>query len=441
MSELQKTKSLPVPVPVPVGSRQLPLKSTGKAKKKNKSLVKPLVKAPLLQQTLTNSTSQTEQNKLQPRRNQFNKAKWERLKVKKKPLEPRHVNGKPKRYRRSIQLRMRARVMIFLGSLALFLLERYVGFLFQLDDFMDVYYNQMGIDPWQVETPPWKLVAQVQPIHNLTRSHPEPCPEGLRRQPNIHNPRHQINTRRIPKIVHQTSKTRCLTSNFERASRDWAFPRWSYYLHDDEAVERLLHIDFPEFPQLKLVVDKCVLSLSAKIYLWQYIVLWMYGGLYVDLNLYPSRFNATTILDEDDGLFFTAGENTTLSTRFMAVSPRHPLIYYAIEQALAKILRAKDIGSLDPDQVFGGANLHQALIEFTKSADGQNRVPKGVSPRTIRGYDGRSIRVVGRLDGPEDYTSPVFIGAGKSKDYARMGHRRKRGVDPTESCFQRIWTA
>eukprot|EP00339_Tiarina_fusa_P017914 CAMPEP_0116997278 /NCGR_PEP_ID=MMETSP0472-20121206/769_1 /TAXON_ID=693140 ORGANISM="Tiarina fusus, Strain LIS" /NCGR_SAMPLE_ID=MMETSP0472 /ASSEMBLY_ACC=CAM_ASM_000603 /LENGTH=400 /DNA_ID=CAMNT_0004696109 /DNA_START=145 /DNA_END=1347 /DNA_ORIENTATION=- len=387
-----------------------------------------------------NHIAQTEKEKPRPRSNPFNKSKWERLKIKKTAPEPRHIHGKPKRYRRSIRLRLRARVAIFFCSLGIFLLERYVGFLFQLDDFLDAYYSQMGIDPWQVETSPWKVVAPAQSIHNLTISH-QPCPVGLRRMINIHNPKHH-NGRNIPKIVHQTSKTRCLTSNFERASRDWAFPRWSYYLHDDEAVERLLHLDFPEFPQLKLVVDKCILSLAAKIYLWQYIVLWMFGGLYVDLNLYPSRFNAATILEADDGLFFTEGESATLSTRFMAVSPRHPLIYYAIEQALAYVLRSRDVGSLDAYQVFGEPNLYRAFSEFTKTIDGKNETAQAMPQGTIKGYGGRSIRVIGRLDGPEQYVSPVFIGAGKSKDYAKMGHRRKRDIEPpTDSCFQRIWTA
>jgi hypothetical protein len=440
MSELQGTTSFSV------GARPQPVEATARTQMKKKPLkypslqqapIKPRNKMPVGNHI---RVAQTEKEKLRPRKNPFNKAKWERLKVKKRAPEPRQIHGKLKRYRRSIRLRLRARVMIFVCALGIFLLERYVGFLFELDDFMDVYYSQMGIDPWQVETPPWKVVAPVRSIHNLTISHPEPCPEGLRRMINIHNPKYHT-ARKIPMIVHQTSKTRCLTTNFERASMDWAFPRWSYYLHDDEAVERLLHLDFPEFPHLSLVVDKCILSLAAKIYLWQYIVLWVYGGVYVDLNLYPSRFNATTILEADDGLFFTERESATLSTRFMAVSPRHPLIYYAIEQALTKILRSKDVGSLDPDQVFGEPNLHQALTEFTKTVDGGVTTVQAMLQGTIRGYGDRSIRVIGKLDGPEQYVSPVFIGAGKSKDYAKMGHRRKRGVEPTESCFQRIWTA
>ena len=409
------------------------------------------------------------------RRNPFNKYKWEKLKIKKtkNPAPPQtHGNIGRKRYRRSIRLRLRGRIMIFFGALAVLALEKYLDKIIDLEDFQDVYNNQMGIDPWDVDLPASEIVVPPSPLHNLTNSHPEPCDPPLKRMPNIHNPKyHYAAGRKIPFIIHQTAHSRCLTTNFERASRDWITaisPQyWSYYLHDDDAVEGLLSIKFPEFPYLQPIVDNdCLGSTTSKVYLWRYLVLWMYGGLYIDINLFPIKFNQTTIRPDDDGIFFftkiasktatTAAEGQQLSTKFMAISPRHPLMYYAIEQALAAVLESNNVESLDPDEVFGEANIHKALMEFTKKSSttkdknvGFVSITRG-SSTIYEGYDGRSIRVVGSIDNndddPEALLSSLFLGNGKYRDYDKMGQprRRKRSdfesttTTEKESCFQRI---
>jgi hypothetical protein len=316
--------------------------------------------------------------------------------------------------------------MTFLVPLGIILLEHYFGILFSLDHVKDAYYEQMGIDPWQVDLPPSELIADVRPILNLTYTSQRPqCPAGLRRMINVHNPKsHSVTSRKIPMIVHQTSKSRCLTTHFDRATVRWAFRRWSYYFHDNDAVDRLLQSDFPEFPHLKLVVEHCLASRSAKLGLWRHLVLWVYGGVYADLNTYPAHFNATTLQDMDDGFFLTDPDSQMLSTELMAMSPRHPLMYYAIQHGIDNVLRMKTAGSTNPRELTAEGALHQAMEDFEKgTADTKKTAAASNSKRGIvQGFQGHSIRVAGSVGGPEEYITPIFITeAGKRKEFGKMG--------------------
>jgi hypothetical protein len=87
-----------------------------------------------------------------------------------------------------------------------------------------------------------------------------------------------LNMGKIPNIVHQTAKVRCVTPAFAEITNKWKLPGYSYYFHDDDAVNRLLEMDFPEFPHLRVVLRNCVTNGTLKADLWRYLVLWVYGG-------------------------------------------------------------------------------------------------------------------------------------------------------------------
>jgi hypothetical protein len=211
---------------------------------------------------------------------------------------------------------------------------------------------------------------------------------------------------------------------------------WSYYFHDDEAVDRLFAKDWPEFPHLQEVAQ-CILYGAVKADLWRYLVMWEYGGLYSDIDATPALFNKTTITDDDDG-FFVVEHSDLLSQYFMALSPRHPLMYYAIQQSLSNILRERDIGksqttqhqshtnrivcsSCKPNKMYslsfsigyintplatGPQALHEAFTDFMW--DARVKVPfhghgNAVAAGYFVGTNGRSIRVVGTGKNQDEY--------------------------------------
>ena len=169
---------------------------------------------------------------------------------------------------------------------------------------------------------------------------------------------------KIPKIIHQTSLRRCLMNEIVNVTDTWRKfdDEWSYYFHDNEAVDRLFNKGWPKFPHL-LEVAQCILYGAVKADLWRYLVLWEYGGLYLDIDATPALFNKMTITDQDDG-FFVVEHSDLLSQYFMALSPRHPLMYYAIQQSLTNILHERDIGYINMPLATGPQALHEAFTNF-----------------------------------------------------------------------------
>jgi mannosyltransferase OCH1-like enzyme len=112
--------------------------------------------------------------------------------------------------------------------------------------------------------------------------------------------------RKIPRIVHISSSSRCNVKLLADNIDTWRLKDHFLFLHDDEAVHRLLYQDWPEFPFLKNIM-KCLPEGmgAAWIDLWRLLVLWEYGGIYADLDSspVPELFNATTITADDDAFF------------------------------------------------------------------------------------------------------------------------------------------
>ena len=107
------------------------------------------------------------------------------------------------------------------------------------------------------------------------------------------------------------------------------------------------------------------------------------GGLYIDLNQYPTNFNETTIRFSDDGFFLLDSEAKWLTTKIMAVSPRHPLMYYAVQHSINNLLRIRNDRFVDPHVIIGEENLHRALIDFQKGANGKAKSHDEVSTGII----------------------------------------------------------
>lgn len=109
--------------------------------------------------------------------------------------------------------------------------------------------------------------------------------------------------RKIPKIVHVTSRSRCMNKLFADNLNTWHLKDHSFFMHDDEAMDKLLYRDWPEFPQLQHVLRCLKHGGAVKADVWRILVLWEYGGIYTDIDNRPALFNADTITAEDDAFF------------------------------------------------------------------------------------------------------------------------------------------
>lgn len=324
----------------------------------------------------------------------------------------RKANSDEKRFRQVKVVRPYVIRLIFLVPLCIILLERYLGLVISLDDVSDLYNEQLGIEPWQFPPPTIERIGQVPDIINLTFSPHHRCPDGQQRMMSVHNPQHLGETyRKIPRYVHQTSFSKCLPNQLFRASVRWAFRRYTYRFHDMEAVMRVLNTKFPEFPRLTLLTGSDCLSPPMKVGLWKFLTLWLWGGIYADLNSVPVRFNGTTITNDDDGFFLLQpGNSGNLSSSVMAVSPRHPLMYYAVQHTISNIMRIQPGELYNPQEVFGDGVLQQAYRDFVKrrSRPRTNETFHREVGRVVLGKHDRFIRIAETFGEDEKYIARIF---------------------------------
>ena len=265
--------------------------------------------------------------------------------------------------------------------------------------------------------------------------------------------------RKIPKIIHMTSKSRCLTQGFADNVRKWHFSDHSFYFHDDEAVDRLLMQRYwSDFPHIPLAM-KCLRSGAAKADLWRYLVLWEYGGIYTDLDNKPGkdffiqpnntstsdsnagRNGATSlVIQDDDDAFFVVEELGVLSQYFLATSPKHPLMYLAVQNTLSRLLEVPHVGNQVIPQVTGPGALKMAFKYFMGTPDTpQNgRVRQG----KYVGVGNREVTVVGhKATGSNNYVVRATVSGkwGQYKDMDMKHYSKIAKKKFNESCLVHIY--
>jgi hypothetical protein len=232
--------------------------------------------------------------------------------------------------------------------------------------------------------------------------------------------------RRIPRIVHITSKNRCATVEVLRNLRRWRFPGHSLYFHDDDAVERLTSHPMSQrvFPLLNETL-RCVTNGATKSDLWRYLVLYTYGGIYTDIDNSPLKFNGHTIFATDDS-FFVIEMLGIMGQYFIASSPGHPLMKLTLETGMDSLRNIPNVMRNNPARTTGPNALKVGFIKFMNgTTDGY--IPAGI----YVGIENRSVTVVGDKDRSREYIERSGLGeAQKSKYYKILGiehfHENKR---------------
>ncbi|EEC45219.1 predicted protein [Phaeodactylum tricornutum CCAP 1055/1] len=168
----------------------------------------------------------------------------------------------------------------------------------------------------------------------------------------------------IPRVIHITSKSRCMTKSFAANVETWRFANHSLLIHNDVAMERLLHREWPEFPHLSQALE-CTVSGAARADLWRALILWEYGGIYTDMDNAPGPyFNASTIRPNLDKAMFVVESGGFLSQYFAAAAPRHPLVYLWIQSCLHRLLDLHDVTNQYVPFVTGPGALQAAMQHF-----------------------------------------------------------------------------
>jgi len=150
-------------------------------------------------------------------------------------------------------------------------------------------------------------------------------------------------SRLIPKIVHQTwfeSVTRDKYPNFSRLVESWKQTGWNYSFYNDDDAATFLSVHFP--PEVKQAYDALIPG-AFKADLFRYCVLFIYGGVYADVDvLLESKLDM--VIDDDVGFMVpldTPGKETghqmCLWNGFIASAPGHPFLAAVIETVVNNI--------------------------------------------------------------------------------------------------------
>lgn len=245
--------------------------------------------------------------------------------------------------------------------------------------------------------------------------------------------------RKIPRIIHATSLSRCNAKVIADNLDDWRFEDYSLFLHDDPAVERLLYRDWPEFPMLHKVLA-CLPNKGAIMAdIWRVLVLWEYGGIYTDMDtgVIPEMFNGTSITPEMDG-FFVMAPLSIPTQWFMSVSPRHPLMYFALHRIIVNLISLKDIGDFPVVFTTGPAVIGDAFRVFVNQTK-----RKHFTPGTYVGTNGRSVTVWGEAKPMVHFVRSVVADLDKKNEVYKttgMTHISKMGLRKKKlgSCWARL---
>lgn len=91
----------------------------------------------------------------------------------------------------------------------------------------------------------------------------------------------------IPKIVHQTWKTKTLPNIYVENSERWKrmHPNYLYFLYDDQDLRNIVKGAFPEYLDF---YDKMTSNIE-RVDFSRYVMMYVYGGIYTDLDTIPIK--------------------------------------------------------------------------------------------------------------------------------------------------------
>jgi hypothetical protein len=150
---------------------------------------------------------------------------------------------------------------------------------------------------------------------------------------------------KIPKIIYQSWKTKDIKGKMLDAVNTVKNlnPDYEYKFYDDEDCRKFL---LDNFGKPYLIAFDNLIPGAFKCDLWRYAVLYMYGGVYMDIDMIPLvSFNE--IIDDEDEFVSVVdipkynGENAIFQA-LIACTPKHPIIYHALKLSFYNIITKRE---------------------------------------------------------------------------------------------------
>lgn len=128
----------------------------------------------------------------------------------------------------------------------------------------------------------------------------------------------------IPKIIHQTWKDNNVPEKWKKSQDEWIrlHPNWEYKLWTDQDIRNHIATYHPDFLELHDNYEYPIQRAD----MIRYFVLYDYGGVYCDLDLFPTKNIENYIVSDIDHFVYSAGSNTVFDPAFMISPGKSPLM-------------------------------------------------------------------------------------------------------------------
>ncbi|CAB9525662.1 glycosyltransferase [Seminavis robusta] len=268
------------------------------------------------------------------------------------------------------------------------------------------------------------------PLSEIVRADEQvTCPHGLYPVQQIVNSTADMGRdRKIPRIIHMTGESKCLTEIFYNNTRKWSLDGHSFYFHDYQAKQQLLQRFWPEFPHIQIAYE-CLKNAggAAVADLWRYLALWEYGGIYTDMDNEPGKLFHADAIDPDIDGFFLRSSVGLPSQYFFGISPKHPLMFLAVHDVLKEMLALADVGTFYVPGTTGPRCIRRAFLKFVSITN------RGIDSATYNSYAypeagkfvgmlNRSVDIVGNDTTREQYVKTSSLHHAKKTDWKLMNH-------------------
>ena len=111
----------------------------------------------------------------------------------------------------------------------------------------------------------------------------------------------------------------------------------SFFLHDNEAVQKLVDLEWPEFPHLHKLYRCIEQNLASSTNLGRWLMLYRYGGVYAAIDSWPGPGVNEETIQQNSTAFFVIDTKSKPSDGMFALEPRHPVAHFGVELMLAMI--------------------------------------------------------------------------------------------------------
>lgn len=181
--------------------------------------------------------------------------------------------------------------------------------------------------------------------------------------------------RKIPKVVHVTAKSRCVTPTLKEHISRWILKDHSLYFHDDSAAHKLLEYTVHDLNGLELVQNMsklltCISNGATLSDLWRYTVLYHFGGIYTDIDNGPGKNYTTDLISPEADSFFFVESLGTMSQYYFASSHHHPMLLHFLKDARRAVYHSdNNVMINNPAKMTGPGAVKRGMIEFMRALD------------------------------------------------------------------------